>query len=68
MLGRFFLVPRNGQALLGMPDIETLDVLTIKCNTIGIQTQNKHTYCEMEDRCQYTNNTLETGEPNKFIT
>ena len=30
----FFVVPGNGQALLGMPDIKTLDILTVNCNTI----------------------------------
>ena len=25
----FFVIPRNGQALLGMPDIEKLDIITI---------------------------------------
>ena len=29
------MVPGNGQALLGMPDIEVLNILTINCNTIG---------------------------------
>ena len=31
----FFIVPRNGQALLGMPDIKTLGILTSNNNTIG---------------------------------
>ena len=34
---RFFMVSRNGQALLGMPDTETLEVLTIKCNTTDMK-------------------------------
>ena len=33
----FFIVPVNGLALLGMPDIDTLDILTINCNTIDAQ-------------------------------
>ena len=33
----FFVVPWNGHALLGMPDIEPLDILTLNCNTIDMQ-------------------------------
>ena len=33
----FFVVPRDGQVPLGLPDIETLDVLTIKCNTVDMK-------------------------------
>ena len=32
---KFFLVPGNGQALLGMPDIDMLDIININCNTIN---------------------------------
>ena len=35
----FFAMPRNGQALLGMSALETLDVLTINCNKIDTQTK-----------------------------
>ena len=42
----------NGQALLGMPDIEILDVLTINCNTIDMQTQNEQIYNKIEDWLQ----------------
>ena len=31
----FFVVPGNGQALLGIPDIEILNIQTMICNTIG---------------------------------
>ena len=48
-----------------MPDVETVDVLTISYNIIDMQTQSDHTYSEREDECQYTNNTLETGKPDK---
>ena len=47
-----------------MPDTDTLDVLTINCNTINTKTQRKHTYNQMEDEYKYTN-TKETGKPNK---
>ena len=29
-----FVVPEDGDALLGMPDIELLNILQINCNTI----------------------------------
>ena len=41
----FFVVPGNGQALLGMPDIKTLDILTITCNTIDTQEVDKGKKC-----------------------
>ena len=40
-IAQVFLVPKNGEAMLGMLDIETLDVLTIKYNAIHMQTHNK---------------------------
>ena len=33
----FFVVSRNRQPLLGMPDIKTLGILTINCNTIELK-------------------------------
>ena len=36
-LCKFFVVPGNGQALLGMPDIDTLNIITINFNTIDTQ-------------------------------
>ena len=32
---KFFVIPGNGQALLGMPDIGMLNIIKINCNTIG---------------------------------
>ena len=64
---QIFVVLRNGQALFGMPHIETLDILRIICNTTGMETQNEHTYCQVEDRCQYTN-TQETEKSEKYST
>ena len=37
----FFVVPGNGQVLWGMPDIKTLDILIMNCNTIDIQKADK---------------------------
>ena len=39
----FFVVPGNMQALLGMPNIEILIILTIHCNTISAQETDKAT-------------------------
>ena len=50
---RFFVVPVDGQALLGIPDKETLYVLTINYNMAGIHTQCEHTYNEIEDEHHY---------------
>ena len=33
---KFFLVPGNRQALLGMPDIDMFNIIDINCNTIDI--------------------------------
>ena len=61
----FFVVPGNSQALLGMPDIDTLDVLTINCNTKDTQTQNQQIYNKTESQWQYTNNIKEKDKPKK---
>ena len=58
-------MPRNSQAVVGMPSIETLDALTVDCNSIDVQTQSEHTNSEMEDKCQHTSNTQETGSHDK---
>ena len=36
-----FVVPGNEQALLGMPDIEILNIFTISCNTISTEEADK---------------------------
>ena len=58
----FFLVPRNKQ-LLGMPDIETLGILTINCNTMEMKEADGPENCktnmsqEIEATEQYYTNT-----------
>ena len=37
----FFVVPGNGQALPGLPDFETLDILTTNCNIIDTKEADK---------------------------
>ena len=37
----FFVVPRIGQVLLGMPDIELPNILTSRCNTIGTEKEDR---------------------------
>ena len=34
---KFLLVAGNGQALLGMPDIDTLNIIHINCHTVDVQ-------------------------------
>ena len=43
----FFVVPGNGQALLGMPDTEILNVLTICCKTIHTMEADKGAHCRI---------------------
>ena len=40
----FFVVPENGQALLGITDIEILNYLTIKYSSIDTDKVDKDTY------------------------
>ena len=58
-------MPGNGQALIGMPVIETLDVLTINCYVIDTQTQNEQRYNKKKDESQCTNKMLEAGKLEK---
>ena len=41
----FCIVPGNEEVLLGVPDIELLNILNINCNTIGI---GKEERCELQ--------------------
>ena len=42
---KFFVVPGNGQAVLGMPDNNTLNIIHINCNTIDTQEMDRTNYC-----------------------
>ena len=42
----FFVVPRNGQALLGMPDMAALNIINLNINSI----QAVIPECKTEDR------------------
>ena len=42
----FFVVSRNRQHLIGMPDIETVDILTINCNTIQMKKAESPENCK----------------------
>ena len=44
-LCNFFVVKGNRQALLGLPYIEILNILTINCNTIDTKEMDKATKC-----------------------
>ena len=41
----FFVVPENRKALLGMPDIKLLNIITVSCNTIGTEREDKDMNC-----------------------
>ena len=43
----FFLVPGNGEVVLGMLDIELLNIFNINCNTIGTDKEEKGKNCNM---------------------
>ena len=43
----FFVVPENGGVLLGIPDIELLNILNIYCNTIDTDRDEKGANCNM---------------------
>ena len=71
---QFLCSSRNGQALLSMPDIEILNILSISCNTIGIEEADKDACCSTNTSItntagsgQYYTNT-ETGEPVRSCT
>ena len=41
----FLVVPGDGEALLGMPYIELLNILNINCNTVGAEKAEKGMNC-----------------------
>ena len=45
----FYVVPGNRQPLVGMPDIKTLAILTINCNTIESKEADGSKF-EIEDK------------------
>ena len=58
-----FVVPGNGQALLGMPDIEILNILNINCNTIGTMETGRaanSVQTQPSSRVQDLSNTIQT--------
>ena len=44
-LCKFFVVPGNGKALLGMPDIDMLNIIHRNCNTIDTQEADRANNC-----------------------
>ena len=67
----YFVFPGNGQALLCMPDIEILNILTIYCNAIGTKEKERDatntaiTKGETREQC-YTNGMQEDGGPGRY--
>ena len=54
----FSVVPGNGQALLGMPDIEMLGILTINYNTIDTKE------VDGSENCKRTQTTAKSQQVN----
>ena len=42
---RFFVVPRNGQVLLGMPDTDALHIINISIDSIGAKDARVSEWC-----------------------
>ena len=69
----FFAVLGNGQVLLGMPDIEILNILSINCNTVGTHETDTPARCSTNTAksqvsgCEqhYTNSKQEAGRPGR---
>ena len=61
-LCNFSVVPGTGQALLGMPDINTLDIIAINCNTIDALEADRAVICNSQPtaRVQDVSNTSQT--------
>ena len=55
MLCRFFVLLGYGPSLLGMPDIEVLDILTIHCNTIDTKSSTDQIRRKQTDGWFYPN-------------
>ena len=48
----FFVIPRNGQSLLGMLNLKKLYIITVNCNTIDTQkTDRADKYNTNTDNC-----------------
>ena len=72
----FFVVPRNEQVFLGMPDIDILNILTINCDTKGAKETDKAVTCNtnttitQDTGCEqhFTNIRQEHGKTEKCYT
>ena len=72
----FFVAPKYGQALLGMPDIKTLGILIINCNTLDMKeverTENRKTNTDIRQEPtsekHYVNIRQEAGTTEKCCT
>ena len=65
----FFVVPRNGQALLGMPDIDVLNIIKVSIHSIGTkQTGDSDNCCTNRPTTQKEDTKLETNRAEKCYT
>ena len=66
---RFFVVPRNGQALLGMPDIDGLNIIKLNIHTVGAeQTRGSDNCCANMHPIQRDDPKQETVKAEKYCT
>ena len=59
---KFFVVPGNGQALLGMPDMDTFSIIKINCYTIGTHRNDS------ADNCSTKTTTLQSSKHTQHYT
>ena len=65
----FFVVPRNGQALLGMPDTDMLNIIKINIDSIGTEdASNSDKWCANMHTVQRFEPKQETGRGEKCYT
>ena len=66
---KFFVVPGNGQALLGMPDIDVLNIISIDIHSIGTEYDaGNDNCCTNEVAAQSTGMMQETNRAEKCYT
>ena len=57
-----FVVPGNGQALLGMPDTDMLNIININCNTIVTHGTDSANNCSSSKHVQHYTNMMQEAD------
>ena len=66
--GKFFVVPGNGQALLGMPDTDALNIIKINVHSIGDEDTRDNKWCANMHTVWGSNQGQETDRAEKCCT